>query len=98
VAAVALASLKNERIFSYYVNRTWNDMRKKVRELFPDRSELVKGQDHNTPRKDMSCAPRPIARAEEILREIGQPGFASEDEIIRDFVASVFVQSEDAEA
>lgn len=86
----AKKSLKLDRIFSYYVNRTWNDMRKKVRELFPDRPELVQGNDQDLPRRDQSYVPKPIARAEEILQQIGRPGFASEDDVIRDFVASMF--------
>ncbi|KAK6371656.1 uncharacterized protein PV06_01323 [Exophiala oligosperma] len=92
VAAVASKSIKNERIFAYHVNRTWNDLRSKVRELFPDRPELVKGSDQDVSGRDMSYAPGPIARAEEILRDIGQPGFTNEDDVIRDFVASVFPQ------
>ena len=90
MAAVASAPIKNERIFAYYINRTWNDVRRKVRELFPDRSELVRGIDQDLHGRDLSYAPRPIARAEELLREVGQPGFASEDAILRDFVASMF--------
>ncbi|KAK7928939.1 hypothetical protein PG985_005937 [Apiospora marii] len=92
VAAVASASIKNERIFSYYINTTWNGMRNKVREMFPDRPELVQGEDRQHEKRDLSCAPGPIARAEFILREVGRPGFASEEDIIRDFVASVFGQ------
>ena len=90
VAAVASSSIKNERIFAYHVNRTWNDVRSKTREVFPDRPELVKGEDQDLPGRDLSTAPGPIARAEEILRSVGQPGFASEEAVIRDFVASMF--------
>jgi hypothetical protein len=90
VAAVASATINHERIFAYYVNRTWNDWRKKVRELFPDRPELVQGEDQLVPGRDLSYAPEPIARAEELLRGVGQPGYASEDDIIRDFVNSMF--------
>jgi hypothetical protein len=89
VAAVASTTIKNERVFAYYVNRTWNDMRRKVRELFPDRPELVRGEDQVLPGRDLSYAPGPIARAEELLREIGQPGYVNEDDIIRDFVTSM---------
>ena len=90
VAAVASVQISNERILAYYINRTWNDVRRKVCELFPDRPDLVKGVDQDSHGRDMSYAPGPIARAEELLREVGQPGFASEDAIIRDFVASMF--------
>ncbi|PYI17216.1 putative aldehyde reductase 2 [Aspergillus violaceofuscus CBS 115571] len=90
VATVASRSIENERIFSYYVNRTWNDLRHKVRELFPDRPELVTGGDQGRLGRDVSAAPGPIARAEEILRTIGQAGFTNEDQIVRDFVNSVF--------
>ncbi|KAH7308568.1 putative aldehyde reductase 2 [Stachybotrys elegans] len=94
VAALALESIKNERIFAYYVNRSWNDMRHKVKELFPDRPELVAGHDDPTKRNETSSAPGPIARAEEILRQLGRQGFTSEDDIIRDFVASMFPKQE----
>ncbi|KAL2835677.1 putative aldehyde reductase 2 [Aspergillus pseudoustus] len=90
VAAVAVDSIKNERIFAYSVNRTWNGVRDKVHELFLNRPELVQGKEHDVEGRDLSTAPGPIARAEEILREVGQPGFASEDQIIWDFVASVY--------
>lgn len=90
VAAVAVAPIQNERIFSYYINRTWNDMRHKVREMFPGRPELVQGEDSPTQLKDLCYAPGPIARAEQILRDIGQPGFTSEEDILKAYVASMF--------
>jgi hypothetical protein len=83
-------SIKNERIFAYSVNRSWNDMRDQVRELFPDRPELVQGPEHEIEERDTSNAPGPIARAEEILRLLGRPGFVGEDQVIRDFVASMY--------
>ncbi|KAH8201793.1 hypothetical protein TruAng_004057 [Truncatella angustata] len=90
VAAVALASIKNQRIFSYYINMTWNDMRRKIREMCPDRPELVTGDNRQKERRDTSHASKLIARAEDILRAVGQHGFVSEDDIICDFVTSVF--------
>jgi nucleoside-diphosphate-sugar epimerase len=90
VAAVTVDSIRNERIFAYSVNRSWNDMRDKVRELFPDRLELVQGPEHDLKGKDTSTAPGPIARAEEILRLVGRPGFASEEQVIMDFVDSMY--------
>ncbi|EHK99823.1 NAD(P)-binding Rossmann-fold containing protein [Glarea lozoyensis ATCC 20868] len=90
VAALAKTSIKNERIFSYYKNRTWNDLRQTIRQEFPDRPELVKGPDSEITGRDVSFAPKPIARAEEILRSIGQSGFASEESILRAFVASAY--------
>ncbi|RDW84103.1 uncharacterized protein DSM5745_04429 [Aspergillus mulundensis] len=90
VAAVASPSIQNERIFSYSVNRTWNDMRAKVRELFPGRPGLVTGQDQDRHGRDVSTALGPISRAEEILRSFGRPGFTGEDEIVKDLVESVF--------
>lgn len=90
VAALACKEISNERIFSYSVNRSWNDMRAKVRELFPDRPELVRGDNQVVSGRDMATARRPVARAEEILRGVGQPGFVSEDDIVRDFVGAMF--------
>lgn len=65
-------------------------MRAKVRELFPDRPELVKGDDQKVSGRDMALAEGPVARAEQILRGVGQSGFASEDSIVRDFVGAMF--------
>lgn len=64
-------------------------MRHKVQELFPQRPDLVRGNDQDLPGRDLSYAPGPIARAEEILREIGRPGYAAEEEILQDFVKSM---------
>ncbi|KAF5679183.1 aldehyde reductase II [Fusarium heterosporum] len=87
VAAVALPSVANERIFAYCHNSTWNGLRNKIKDIFPDRENLVTGHDHTLGGKDLSDAGPVIQRAEEILRQIGQPGFASEDDILRDFVS-----------
>lgn len=65
-------------------------MRHITQKLFPDRPELVSGSDSDVVGNDVASALKPIARAEEILRTIGQPGFASVESIIRDFVASVY--------
>ncbi|KAL3456513.1 putative aldehyde reductase 2 [Aspergillus heterothallicus] len=80
----------NERIFAYSVNRTWNDMRHKVRELFPDRPSWCKGRTMLS--REGTCQPPlgQLLERKEILREIGQPGFTSEDQVIRNFVASVY--------
>ena len=67
-------------------------MRHKVRELFPDRPELVQGEDQPVAGHDLATSPKPIARANQILQEIGQSGFVSEDATIRDFVTSMFPQ------
>jgi hypothetical protein len=46
----------------------------------------VTGQDQEFSGRDLSNADQLIKRAEEILQEIGQPGFATEEDILRDFV------------
>lgn len=90
VAALANRSIRNERIFSYQTNNSWNEMRAKVRMLFPDRPELVQGEDQDLEGHDLAIAPKPVARAREILREMGQSGFRSDDDVLRDFVADMF--------
>ena len=37
VAATAKSSLSNERIFAYYKDLTWDYLRKKIREIRPER-------------------------------------------------------------
>lgn len=44
------------------------------------------GQDQELSGRDLSNADQLIRRAEEILQEIGRPGFAAEEDILRDFV------------
>lgn len=68
-------------------------MRAKVRELFPDRPELVQGNDQKISGRDLATAVRPVERAEGILKAIGQPGFVAEDDTIRDFVADMFLEA-----
>ncbi|KAF9765705.1 hypothetical protein IL306_001972 [Fusarium sp. DS 682] len=86
VAAVALPSLENERIFAYCHNSTWNELRHKIRHISPKGEVLVKGEDQALEGRDLSNADEPIRRAEEILREIGQLGFATEEAILQDFL------------
>lgn len=86
MAAVALPSVENERIFAYCHNSTWNGLRHKIQALFPEKEGLVTGQDQDLSGRDLSNADQLIKRAEEILQEIGRPGFATEEDILRDFV------------
>ncbi|PNP85009.1 hypothetical protein FNYG_01534 [Fusarium nygamai] len=86
VAAVALPSLVNERIFAYCHNSTWNELRCKIRLMSPKGEKLVKGENQAVEGRDLSNADELIKRAEDILREIGQQGFASEEGILRDFL------------
>ncbi|KAF5691922.1 aldehyde reductase II [Fusarium denticulatum] len=48
--------------------------------------KLVKGEDQAVEGRDLSSANGLIIRAESILREIGQQGFASEEDILRNFL------------
>jgi hypothetical protein len=90
VAALTDKTITRERIFSYHTNCSWNGMRKRVRELFPERPELVQGEDQDVSGQDRLSVAGPIARAEEILRGIGLKGFRSDEEVVRDFVADMF--------
>ncbi|OPB45768.1 hypothetical protein A0O28_0093350 [Trichoderma guizhouense] len=92
VAAAVLPSIANERIFAYYTQATWNEMRAKVRQLYPDRPELVKGEDSDVVGRDLSTADEVVKRAEEVLKELGRPGFISVDDTIRGFVDTVYKQ------
>ncbi|SCN65765.1 related to aldehyde reductase II [Fusarium fujikuroi] len=89
VAAVALPSIVNERIFSYCHNSTWNELRYKIRLTSLKGERLVKGKDQAVEGRDLSNAGALIKRAEDILRKIGQQGFASEEDILRDFLDSL---------
>lgn len=64
-------------------------MRAKVRKHFPHRPELVRGEDQALDGHDRATASGPIARAEQILRDIGEPGFRSEEDILLDFVTDM---------
>ncbi|RFU77341.1 aldehyde reductase ii [Trichoderma arundinaceum] len=86
VAAATLSSIVNERIFAYYKQATWNELRHKIRQLYPDRLDLVSGEDLDLEGRDMSNADGPIKRAEEILKGLGQSGFMSVDDTLRDLV------------
>ncbi|EXK80012.1 hypothetical protein FOQG_15434 [Fusarium oxysporum f. sp. raphani 54005] len=86
VAAVAVSSLVNDRIFAYCHNSTWNELRYKIRLISPKREKLVKGEDQAVKGRDLSNVDGLIKRAESILREIGQQGFASEEDILSDFL------------
>ncbi|KAI0863529.1 putative aldehyde reductase 2 [Xylaria cubensis] len=94
VAALALPSIKSERIFAYFKNGTWNDLRHRVRKLFPELTDIVTGEDLAIEGRDLSTAPEPIQRAKEILHEIGQPGFVNEDDMLRKFVESTYRNNE----
>ncbi|CVK85133.1 related to aldehyde reductase II [Fusarium mangiferae] len=57
--------------------------------VFGQVEKLVKGKDQAVEGRDLSNAGALIKRAEGILREIGQQGFASEEDILRDFLDSL---------
>jgi len=86
VAATCLASLANDRIFGYYKQATWNDLRDKVRQLYPDRSDLVVGEDQNLSGRDLSNADGLVKRSEEVLKEFGRAGFTSIETMLCNFV------------
>lgn len=90
VAAVALPSLTNERIFAYRFNAPWNVLRHRVRELYPDRSDIVTGADIDVTGRDLSTAEEPIQHAEVILKQVGRQGYTSMDEMLRGFVGSFY--------
>lgn len=90
VAAVALPSLTNERIFAYRYNAPWNVLRERVRDLFPERLDIVTGNDIYVKGRDLSTARGPIWHAEKILKQVGQEGYTSMDDMLRGFVDSFY--------
>lgn len=93
VAAASLSSLANDRIFAYYKQATWNDLRHKVRKLYPDRLDLVVGEDQELIGRDLSNADELIHRAEEVLKEVGQPGFTSIETMLHNFVDTFYPEA-----
>lgn len=87
VAATAKSSLSNERIFAYHKHSTWDDLRHKVRAIRP---ELVTGDDQRLQGSYLSSAEEEVNRAEEILKDVGQPGFTSEDAMLQNFLQTCF--------
>ncbi|KAL5335356.1 NAD(P)-binding protein [Aspergillus crustosus] len=92
VAALALPTIASERIFAFYLHYVWNDLRAKARELYPDRKDLVLGEDYDDIGRDIGDASEPIARAEEILREVGQDGYTGLDSLVKDFVDTFYLK------
>ncbi|KAL4799069.1 NAD(P)-binding protein [Aspergillus venezuelensis] len=92
VAALVLPNISNERIFAFYKHYTWNELRQRVRDLYPDRDDVVLGEDYDD-LGDMGHADKLISRAEEILRQIGQMGFSSVDDLLKDFIESFYLKT-----
>ncbi|ENH75692.1 Aldehyde reductase 2 [Fusarium oxysporum f. sp. cubense race 1] len=69
VAAVALPSLVNERIFAYCHNSTWNELRYKIRLISPNGEKLVKGEGQAVKGRDVSNVDGLIKRAECLARD-----------------------------
>ncbi|EGU84116.1 hypothetical protein FOXB_05363 [Fusarium oxysporum f. sp. conglutinans Fo5176] len=69
VAAVALPSLVNERIFAYCHNLTWNELRYKIRLISPKGEKLVKGEDQTVKGRDVFSVDGLIKRAECLARD-----------------------------
>ncbi|PLB49885.1 NAD(P)-binding protein [Aspergillus steynii IBT 23096] len=90
VAALSLSSVAGERIFAYNSHYTWNELRHRVRRLFPDRPEIITGEDYEDIGRDLGNADDLIQRSEALLREVGQPSFTAVDDMLRDFVSSVY--------
>jgi hypothetical protein len=87
VAATAKSSLSNERIFAYYKHLTWDDLRKKIREIRPER---VKRDNQGLQGSYLPNAQKDINRAEEILKHIGQSGFNGVESMLQNFLDTCF--------
>lgn len=86
--------MNNERVFAYFSQCTWNALRHKVRELFPDLTDIVAGEDLDIQGRDLSTAHELIQRSKRILQEVGQSEFVSEDDMQRKFVESMYKDNE----
>ncbi|KAI1495616.1 hypothetical protein F5X99DRAFT_414948, partial [Biscogniauxia marginata] len=86
VAALALESVANERVFAFYLHYTWNEIRRRVRDLYPGRTDIITGEDLDIVGRDEGDARALIARAEKLLQEVGEPSFVGMDAMLRDFV------------
>lgn len=87
VATTAKSWLSNERVFAYYKHLTWDDLRKKIREIRP---ELVKGDNQGLRDSYLSDAQKEIHQAEEILENIGQSGFTDVESMLQDFLYTCY--------
>ncbi|KAL4941756.1 hypothetical protein BDV06DRAFT_235888 [Aspergillus oleicola] len=93
VAALVLPDITNERIFAFYQHYAWNELRRRVRELYPDRHDLVLGEDYEDLGRDIGNAEELISRAEEILRQVGQDGFSSMDALLKGYIESFYLKT-----
>ncbi|KAK4891346.1 hypothetical protein LTR27_010000 [Elasticomyces elasticus] len=87
VAGVALTSVANERILAYNSQASWNTFRQDIRRIRPD---LVAGKDEDATGMEISDAHEDSQRAEDILREVGQPGFVGRSDMLWDFIDTVY--------
>lgn len=87
VAAAVKSSLTHERIFAYYKRSTWNDLRHQVRTIRPG---LVRGHDQDLKGKYLADADEAIQRTKSILRDIGRPGFTSEEAMLKNFLDTCY--------
>lgn len=90
VAALAFPEVKSERIFAYYLHYNWNELRHRVRDLYPNRTDIITGQDLEVKGRDEGDARGVIARAEKLLQQLGEPSFVSIDQMLHDFVDSFY--------
>ncbi|KAL5002231.1 putative aldehyde reductase 2 [Aspergillus recurvatus] len=93
VAALVLPSINNERIFAFYKHYTWNELRQRVRDIYPDRDDLVLGEDYDHLGRDMGNADELISRSEQISRQIEQKGFSNMDDLLKDYIESFYLKS-----
>lgn len=87
VAGVALESVTNERILAYNGAASWNTLREDVRRMRPD---FATGEYEDVEGIEISDAHEDIQRAEEILRELGRPGFIGKDEMLKNFLDAAY--------
>lgn len=79
MAALALGSVANERIFAYAKPYTWNEVLAIIREVYPTKkfAEDIKGVEKSKLKVSTK-------RAEQLLRDVfGRDGWTSLDETIR---------------
>ena len=78
VAALIFPDVKGERLFSFAYPYTWNDILAIFRKLYPQKEFMVDIPDLG---RDMSKVAN--GRAEELVKRLGRPGWASLEESVK---------------
>ena len=85
LAALIHPDVENERIYAFADPYNWNDLLATFRELYPDRKFI---DDLPNLRHDLSIV-KTKPRSEQLLRDLGRPGFTGLKESVKACVESL---------